>query len=84
MSLALLLATLLSFAAVLAIGPKHLILAADRTFQMWRYEVGMHRLLLRSTKTDRQETRMDVLFQNVQFIQGARRSPRSRAPPYAA
>jgi hypothetical protein len=42
--------------------------AADRTFQLWRYEVGIGRLLLRSPRGDRLATRVDVLFQNVTFI----------------
>jgi hypothetical protein len=40
----------------------------DRLFQMWLFTVGMTRLLLRSTKSEEHPTRIDVLFQGVQFI----------------
>jgi hypothetical protein len=40
----------------------------DRVFQLWRYTVGMKRLLLRSTKTPTFGTRIDVLFQNVKAM----------------
>jgi hypothetical protein len=36
-----------------------------RNFQLWRYAVGHGQLLLRSTKTPSQPTRIDVLFKNV-------------------
>ena len=41
----------------------------DRVFQLWGYTVSMGRLLLRSTKSEEFETRIDVLFQNVVAIQ---------------
>jgi hypothetical protein len=41
----------------------------DRVFQLWAYTVGMGRLLLRSTKSEQFDTRIDVLFQNVQALQ---------------
>jgi len=41
----------------------------NRTFQVWSYSVSMGRLLLRSTKSDHFETRVDVAFQNVKAIQ---------------
>jgi hypothetical protein len=41
----------------------------DRVFQLWSYTVSMGRLLLRSTKSDQFETRVDVAFQNVQAVQ---------------
>jgi len=41
----------------------------DRTFQVWSYTVSMGRLLLRSTKNNEFETRVDVVFQNVQALQ---------------
>lgn len=42
---------------------------SDRVFQLWAYTVGMGRLLLRSTASDRFSTRIDVVFQNVQAVQ---------------
>lgn len=41
----------------------------DRRFQLWAYTVGMGRLLLRSTKSETFDSRIDVLFQNVQALQ---------------
>lgn len=41
----------------------------DRVFQLWSYSVSMKRLLLRSTKSDQFQTRVDVAFQNVQAVQ---------------
>lgn len=41
---------------------------SDRQFQVWAYTVGMARLLLRSTRSDTFETRIDVLFQNVKAM----------------
>ena len=41
----------------------------DRVFQLWTYTVSMSRLLLRSTKSDQFQTRVDVAFQNVQAVQ---------------
>jgi len=35
---------------------------------MWSYTVGMGRILLRSVKTDSFDTRIDVVFQNVQAL----------------
>lgn len=40
----------------------------DRVFQFWAYTVGMGRLLLRSSKTETFDTRIDVLFQNVKAM----------------
>jgi hypothetical protein len=40
----------------------------DRQFRIWRYAVGMSRLLLRSTKTHTYPTRVDLLFQNVKAL----------------
>jgi hypothetical protein len=40
----------------------------ERVFQVWAYTVGMGRLLLRSTKTETFDTRVDVLFQNVKAV----------------
>ena len=37
----------------------------DRRFQMWHYLVGHGTLLLRSTKSERFATRIDVLLKNV-------------------
>ncbi len=37
----------------------------DRRFQLWAYTVSHGSLLLRSTKTDDEPTRVDVLFRNV-------------------
>lgn len=42
---------------------------SDRVFQLWAFTVSMGRLLLRSTKSDQFQTRVDVAFQNVQAIQ---------------
>lgn len=39
-----------------------------RVFQMWQYSVSMKRLLLRSTKSDSNASRVDVLFQNVKAM----------------
>jgi hypothetical protein len=36
---------------------------------LWTYTLSIGRLLLRSTKSDQFETRVDVAFQNVQAIQ---------------
>jgi hypothetical protein len=36
-----------------------------RRFQLWSYTVSHHQLLLRSTKSPREETRVDVLFKDV-------------------
>jgi hypothetical protein len=47
----------------------------ERTFQVWSYEVGMHRLILRSNKSvhfskgEHFKTRIDVLFQGVKAMQ---------------
>jgi hypothetical protein len=41
----------------------------ERVFQLWAYTVGMSRLLLRSTKSDTFQTRVEVMFQNVKAIQ---------------
>lgn len=40
----------------------------DRVFQLWVYTVGMGRLLLRSVKTASFDSRIDILFQNVQAL----------------
>ncbi|MDB5337683.1 MAG: hypothetical protein JWN70_3302 [Planctomycetaceae bacterium] len=40
----------------------------ERDFQVWNYTVGMRRLLLRSNKEGRFDTRIDILFQNVQAM----------------
>ncbi|MCU1421224.1 MAG: hypothetical protein JWN36_875 [Microbacteriaceae bacterium] len=40
----------------------------NRRFQIWVYTVGMSRLLLRSTKTDEFDTRIDILFQSVKAV----------------
>lgn len=40
----------------------------ERVFQVWSYGVGMSRLLLRSTKSDTFDARVDVLFQNVKAL----------------
>jgi len=37
----------------------------ERRFQVWYYTVGHSRLLLRSPKTETQQTRVDVLFKDV-------------------
>ena len=42
--------------------------APERTFQVWLYTVGMHRLILRSTKDERNPTRIDVLLQGVTYL----------------
>ncbi len=39
-----------------------------RIFQMWQYSVSMKRLLLRSTRTETFDSRIDVLFQNVKAM----------------
>lgn len=41
----------------------------DRVFQLWAFTVSMRRLLLRSTKSEQFDTRIDVLFQDVQAVQ---------------
>jgi hypothetical protein len=41
----------------------------DRRFQIWHYGVGLRQLLLRGTKGDAVATRIDILFQNVKFMQ---------------
>ncbi len=41
----------------------------ERVFQVWAFTVGMNRLLLRSTKSESDVTRIDVLFQNVKWIE---------------
>lgn len=41
----------------------------DRRFQLWAYTVGMGRMLLRSTKSETFDSRIDVVFQNVQALQ---------------
>jgi len=43
--------------------------AFDRSFSVWRYEVGHGQLLLRSPKADQLPTRVDVGFKNVGYIQ---------------
>ena len=40
----------------------------DRDFQVWRFEVGHGRLLLRSTKGPFSNSRIDLFFKNVSFI----------------
>ncbi len=42
--------------------------SSDRTFQLWAYTVSHAQLLLRSTKTDRHPTRIEVLFKNVRYV----------------
>jgi hypothetical protein len=41
----------------------------DRTFQMWAFTVSMGQLVLRSTKSEHFETRIDVKFQDVRALQ---------------
>lgn len=41
----------------------------ERQFQLWAFSVSMKRLLLRSTKTPTWQTRVDVLFRNVEGIE---------------
>lgn len=41
---------------------------AERTFQVWAYTVSHAQLLLRSVKTDVDETRVDVVFKNVRAM----------------
>jgi hypothetical protein len=40
----------------------------SRTFQIWSYTVSHGQLLLRSTKTPAQPTRIDVLFKDVTMM----------------
>jgi hypothetical protein len=41
---------------------------SPRTYQLWRYAVGHGQLLLRSTQSADQPTRVDVLFNNVAVL----------------
>lgn len=41
---------------------------SERPFQMWRYSVGHSMLLLRSTKDEQHDTRVDVLFKRVERL----------------
>jgi len=41
----------------------------EREFQLWMYSVSHGQLLLRSTKDEKFQTQVDVLFKNVSFIQ---------------
>lgn len=40
----------------------------DRQFQVWKYQVGHGRLLLRSPKNNINKSRIDLLFKNVTYI----------------
>jgi hypothetical protein len=42
-----------------------LLFSSDRTFKVWRYSVSHRVLLLRSTRDDRNPTRIDVIFGQV-------------------
>jgi hypothetical protein len=42
--------------------------ASDRVFQLWSYSVSMRRLLLRSTKSESFDSRIDLAFQNVHAL----------------
>ena len=44
------------------------VVSSDRLFQVWRYTVSHHQLLLRSNKTDGDGTRLEVLFKDVSFM----------------
>ena len=41
---------------------------SNRMFQVWRYTVSHHQLLLRSNKENSFPTRLEVLFKNVAFM----------------
>jgi len=41
---------------------------SDRTFQLWLYTVSHGQMLLRSTKTATEKTRVDLLFKDVHAI----------------
>lgn len=41
------------------------VISSEREFQIWKYTVGHAQLLLRSTKSPRCPTRIDVLFKGV-------------------
>jgi hypothetical protein len=40
----------------------------DRMFQLWEYQIGMSRMLLRSTKRTADDTRIDLVFQGVDAL----------------
>jgi hypothetical protein len=48
---------------------KNILVRFDRKFQIWLYSASHGQLLLRSTKTEREVTQIDVLFKNVALIQ---------------
>lgn len=50
-------------------------------FQLWGYIVSMSQLLLRSTKSERFDTRVDIAFWNVQAIQLPTLLPGMRVAP---
>jgi len=41
---------------------------SSRSFQLWRAVVGHNQVLLRSTKTDNDPTRIDILFKPVRAL----------------
>lgn len=41
---------------------------SQRSFRLWRAVVGHHQLLLRSTRTETERTRIDVLFKPVRAV----------------
>ena len=41
---------------------------SDRFFQAWRYTVSHRQLLLRSTKSDVAQTRIDIVFKDVSLM----------------
>lgn len=44
------------------------ILDSERHFQIWKYTVSHSQLLLRSTKSSRYPTRIDILFKGVKSV----------------
>ena len=59
------------YALVMPVGDTALFIDAfesHRHFELWRYEVGHAQLLLRSVKSDQNQTRIDVLFKVVEAI----------------
>lgn len=44
-------------------------LSFNRDFQIWRYDVGHGALLLRSCKSEKEKTRVDVLFKDVRVME---------------
>lgn len=46
----------------------NLIVNSERKFQIWKYTVGHHQLLLRSPKSPESPTRIDILFKGVALV----------------